>query len=215
MLLGCKGIGGRQLLGLPKRTEIRKPIPKKVLYNKFSNELTGERRKRFDEDVSRIVITNEISPVSVNIEEGEIVKSFFVVTVSVKNFEVDERNLILLSKLFGQHMVLVLETEEQQRITIYQSRILQTDWMKKDSFTLSLNGLNLDKVWEDIISQVSGIIVQKGNTLEKQIDIEVEKEKIKKQIEQLEKKARKEIQPKVKFEMFQRIKAYKKKLEEL
>lgn len=203
------------MLGLPKRTEIRKLIPKKVLYSKFPNELSGERRKRFDEDVSRIVIANEISPVSVNIEEGENVKSIFVVTVTVKSFEVDERILSLLSRLFSQHMVLVLETEEQQRITVYQSKILQTDWMKKDSFTLSLNGLNLDRIWEDIITQVSGIIVQKGKTLDEQIDIEIEKEKIKKQIEQLEKKARKEIQPKVKFEMFQRIKAYKKKLEEL
>lgn len=203
------------MLGLPKRTEIRKPITKKLLYSKFSNELSGERRKRFDEDVSRIVITNEISPVSVNIAEGENVKTFFVVTVSVKNFEVDERNLSLLSKLFGQHMIFVLETGEKQRITVYQSRVLQTDWMEKDTFSLSLNGLNLDKVWEDIITQVSGIIVQKGNTLEEQIEIEAEKEQIRKKIELLNKKARKEIQPKVKFEMFQRIKDYKRKLEEL
>lgn len=203
------------MLGLPKRTEIKKPIHKKILYSKFPNELSGERRKRFDEEVRRITITNEISPISMNITEGEAVKVFFVVTVSVKSYEVDERNLALLSKLFGQHMILVLEMEDRQRVTVYQNKVLQTDWMEQDSFQLSLNGGNLDKVWEDVVTQISGILVQKGNTLEEQIEIEAKKEKLRKQIEQLDKKARKESQPKKKFEMFQTLKAYKKRLEEM
>ena len=48
-----------------------------------------------------------------------------------------------------------------------------------------------------------------------QIVIEQEKSKLLKQIEDLEKKARKETQAKKKFEMFQRLKAYQKRLEEM
>ena len=61
--------------GLPSSTEIKKLVHKKLLYAKFPKELCGERRKQFDDDIGRIVVTNEISPVSVNIKEGEQVKS--------------------------------------------------------------------------------------------------------------------------------------------
>ena len=46
--------------GLPSSTEIRKPVHKKILYAKFPIKLSGERRKQFDDDIGRIIITNEI-----------------------------------------------------------------------------------------------------------------------------------------------------------
>ena len=49
--------------GLPSSTEIKKLVHKKLLYAKFPKELCGERRKQFDDDIGRIVVTNEISPV--------------------------------------------------------------------------------------------------------------------------------------------------------
>lgn len=49
--------------GLPSGTEIRKPVHKKLFYVKFPTELSGERRKQFDDDIGRIIVTNEISPV--------------------------------------------------------------------------------------------------------------------------------------------------------
>lgn len=47
--------------GLTNSTEIRKPIHKKLLYAKFPAELSIERRKQFDDDIGRIIVTNEIS----------------------------------------------------------------------------------------------------------------------------------------------------------
>lgn len=51
--------------GLPSSTEIKKLVHKKLLYAKFPKELCGERRKQFDDDIGRIVVTNEISPVEI------------------------------------------------------------------------------------------------------------------------------------------------------
>ena len=90
--------------GLPSSTEIKKLVHKKLLYAKFPKELCGERRKQFDDDIGRIVVTNEISPVSVNIKEGEQVKSIFVLQVELKTKAYNERNIVLISKLFGQHL---------------------------------------------------------------------------------------------------------------
>lgn len=94
--------------GLPSSTEIKKLVHKKLLYAKFPKELCGERRKQFDDDIGRIVVTNEISPVSVNIKEGEQVKSIFVLQVELKTKAYNERNIVLISKLFGQHLLKIL-----------------------------------------------------------------------------------------------------------
>ena len=57
--------------------------------------------------------------------------------------------------------------------------------------------------------------MQGGNTLEEQINVEDEKEKLRKQINDLELKARKEVQSKKKFEMVQRINQYKERLRKI
>ena len=203
------------MFNIPKSTEVRKIITKKLIYQKFSAELSSEKRKVFDDDISKIVITNEISPVSVNIKEGEHVKSIFFVQIELKNKNYIERNLILISKLFGQNLLMVLKYQEDYQFAIYQTKLLHSEWKREEECALNLVGLDLDAVWDNLVSQVSGIVVQDGNTLDEQISYESEKAKLRKQIQDLEKKARNEVQAKKKFEMHQRIKAYVKKLEEM
>lgn len=107
--------------GLPSSTEIKKLVHKKLLYAKFPKELCGERRKQFDDDIGRIVVTNEISPVSVNIKEGEQVKSIFVLQVELKTKAYNERNIVLISKLFGQHLLIVLKYVDEVQLATYQT----------------------------------------------------------------------------------------------
>ncbi len=201
--------------GLPGSTEIRKPVHKKLLYAKFSAELGGERRKQFDDDIGRIIVTNEISPVSVNIKEGEQVKSIFVLQVELKRKAYNERSIVLLSKLFGQHLLIVLKYADEIQLATYQTRLLHSEWKPVDDAVVKLTGLDLDAVWESLVTQVSGIVVSDDNSLNEQIAIEQEKAKLMRKIEDLEKKARKETQAKKKFEMFQRLKTYQKRLEEM
>ena len=203
------------MFNLPKSTEVRKIITKKLIYEKFAAELSGEKKRVFDEDISKIVIINEISPVSVNIKEGEQVKSIFFVQVELKNKNYNERNLVLIAKLFGQNLLMVLKYQEDYQFAIFQTKLLHSEWKKEENCGLNITGLDLDVVWQNFVSQVSGIIAQDGNTLDEQISYESEKAKLRKQIQDLEKKARNEVQAKKKFEMHQRIKVYVKKLEEM
>lgn len=57
--------------------------------------------------------------------------------------------------------------------------------------------------------------MQAGNTLVEQINMEAEKEKLQKQIADLELRARKEVQSKKKFEMVQRLYKYQRMLEDM
>ena len=83
---------------------------------------------------------------------------------------------------------------------------MQTDWKPTESCTIELRGLNLDKVWENIVVDIGGVIIADGNTLGEQIAADERRQKIGKEIAKLEKQARAEKQPKKKFELVQQIK---------
>ena len=203
------------MFDLPKTSEIRKPLHKKLIYEKYAAELTGNKKDKFDADISRMIITNEISEASVNIKATEEVSAIFVLQVELKRKEYDDKNIIMISKLFGQKLLIVLHYENVYQLAIYETRLLKSDWKNEEEILLKLTGLDLGSVWDNFVTQVSGINVQDGNTLVEQINVEAEKEKLRKQIAELELSARKEVQAKKKFEMVKLIKQYKEKLEEM
>ena len=75
---------------------------------------------------------------------------------------------------------------------------------------MQLNGLDLDAAWESLITQIGGIQIEGGNTLDEQININAQREQITKEIARLEKLARKEVQPKRRLELVQKINVLKK-----
>lgn len=200
------------MFDLPKTSEIRKPLYKKLIYEKYAAELTGNKKDKFDADISRMVITNEISEASVNIKATEATSAIFVLQVELKRKEYDDKNIIMISKLFGQKLLIVLHYENIYQLAIYETRLLKSDWKNEEEISLKLNGLDLGSVWDNFVTQILGIDVQDGNTLVEQINVEAEKEKLRKQISDLELKAHKEVQSKKKFEMVQRINQYKERL---
>ena len=200
------------MFDLPKASEIRKPLHKKLIYEKYAAELSGNKKDKFDADISRMIITNEISEASVNIKATEEVFSIFVLQVELKRKEYDDKNIVMISKLFGQKLLIVLHYENVYQLAIYETRLLKSDWKSEEGILLKLIGLDLESVRDNFVTQVSGINVQDGNTLVEQINVEAEKEKLRKLIADLELKARKEVQSKKKFEMVQRIQQYKERL---
>ena len=78
--------------------------------------------------------------------------------------------------------------------------------------SIELRGLNLDKVWENIVVDIGGVSIADGNTLDEQIAADERRQKIEKEIAKLEKQARAEKQPKKKFELVQQIKRLKEEL---
>ena len=199
------------MLGLPKSTEISKQLPKKAIYAKF--QMNTAAKEKMDADVSRITVVNEITPDKVNIPAGEEVKNFFVLLVSLKRKDFSEKTIAMLSKLIPQNVLFILEFEGQSKLAIYHTKLMQTDWNPTATYNIELHGLNLDKVWENIVVSISGISITNGNTLDEQLAIDERRQKLEKEIAKLEKQARAEKQPKKKFELVQQIKAIKEELE--
>lgn len=198
------------MLGLPKSTELNKPLPKTAIYTKF--QMNAAEKTKIDADISRIVIVNEVSAAKLNLAPGESVQAFFVLQVTLKHREFSEKTLITLSKLIPQNMVLLLECDGQAKLAIYHTKLLQTPWRDPAELTLTIKGLTMDAVWENVIVQVGNIRLQTGNTLDQQIAIDEQRAKLEKEIARLEKLAWAEKQPKKKFELVQRIKLMKESM---
>lgn len=192
------------MLGLPIRTEIRKPISKELIYKNFP-DMKGEKRKKFDEDISRITITNELSEKTLNLSKGQKIRTIFVIQLQLKKKDFSKKNIDIIFKIFKQNIILVLSFEDKEKVIINYVKNIESDWHNKGRFTLSLEGLDLDKIFENFVKQIGNIVVEEGKSLEEQIILNDEKAKILKRIEQIEKRVWKEKDPKKKFELVQKI----------
>lgn len=192
------------MYGLPSSTLINQPLYKKAVYEKFN--LKTVERERFDADVSRMALVARISPATVPaLAEGQEVKGFYVLQVVLKRQDYDDKNILLLQKLIPQKIVFALQYEAQTRLCVFHTRLQQSEWRDTESSEIPLNGLTLDGVWQNIVAVVGGLDAQAEETIEEQIINREQREKLLRQIEMLEKRARAEKQTRKRYELHQEI----------
>lgn len=201
------------MYGLPQSTEIKKQLPKKAIFAKF--ELKPSQRESFDADVARIDIVAVVSPTTVPaVAEGENIKEFYVLAVQLKHKDYDSKNIAMLSRLIPQKMIMALHFQEEVQFAINHTKLITSDWKSDtpDLSFLTLNGLNLDTVWDNIVISIGDIQVEDGKTVAEQITADDQKAKLLAQIANLERKMAIEKQPRRKREYFEQIKNLKHKL---
>lgn len=81
-----------------------------------------------------MIITNEISEASVNIKATEEISAIFVLQVELKRKEYGDKNIIMISKLFGQKLLIVLHYDNKYQLAIYETRLLKSGWKMKKKF---------------------------------------------------------------------------------
>ena len=199
------------MYGLPHNSELKKQLPKKAIYAKF--ELKPAQRDGFDADVSRIDIVAVVSPVTVPaVAAGEDIKEFYVLAVQLKRKDYEEKNIAMLSKLIPQNILFALQYEDETQLAVYHTKLIRSSWKQTDDTTITLTGLNLDTVWENIIKAIGEIQVQEGKTLIEQIQDDEQRTKTLRLIAELEKKMAKEVQPRKKRELFEQVKGLKREI---
>lgn len=195
------------MLGFPKSTECSRQLPKKAIYAKFN--MDNAAKEKFDAEISRIVIVNEVTPKTTTLAAGTEIQGFYILQVSLKRKDYDPRVIAQLPKLIDQNMVLLLECSGEGQLAVYHGKLICSPWRPLPDCSLQLNGLDLDAVWESLITQIGGIQIEGGNTLDEQIKINAQREQIAKEIARLEKLARKEVQPRRKYELYNKIEVLK------
>ena len=198
------------MYGLSHTTEIKKQLPKKAIYAKFN--MPTSQREHFDADIARIDIEVGVSKATVPaLAEGEEIKEFYVLGIQLKRKEYDPKNILLLTKLLPHKMIFALHYEEEVQFAIYHTKLITSEWqlITHNSSLITLQGLDLDNVWDNIVKQIGHIEVQEGNTLTEQIKANEEQAKLLAQIKTLERKMASEKQPRRKREYFEQIKKLK------
>ena len=201
------------MYGLPQTTEIKKQLPKKAIFAKF--DLKPSQRESFDADISRIDIVAVVSSSTVPaVAQGENIKEFYVLAVQLKRKDYDAKNIALLSRLIPQKMVIVLHFEEQVQFAISHTKLITSKWqfLTPNSSFLTLNGLNLDTVWDNIVISIGDIQVEQGKSVAEQISADDQRAKVLAQIATLERKMANEKQPRRKREYFEQIKKLKSQI---
>lgn len=201
------------MYGLPLTTEIKKQLPKKAIFAKF--DLKPSQRESFDADISRIDIVAVVSPTTVPaVAEGENIKEFYVLAVHLKHKDYDAKNIALLSRLIPQKMVIALHFEKQVQFAISHTKLITSEWksLSPELSFLSLHGLTLDSVWDNIVISIGDIHIEGENTLSEQIKVEDVRAKLKAQIATLTLKLNKEKQFNRQMEINAEIKSLKKQL---
>ena len=196
------------MLGLPPTTEVKRPLPKVQLFKRF--DWTASQRDRFDAEVSRLDFVNWISPRTVPaIAVGNEVKEMFVVEVSLKSRDFDTKAITLLAKYIPQRIVYLLRYEDKGMLAAYHTKLFTAPWQAIDDITLPLSGLNLDAVWENIVSSIGDFSIEEDKSLSEQIKIEEERNRLLRQINALERQMRSTSQPRRQRELYTEIKKLK------
>lgn len=196
------------MFGFPLKTEINKPLPKKLIYESF--KMSKAEQDAFDKEISRLYISNELSPATLQIEDGKSIHSFFVILVELKTKKYTEKNLVLITKLIPQNMIFALRYNNEIQAAAVVKRFFHTQWVNEVTLTLSLDGLTMDSIWENLIIQIGDIEIDSRYTLEQQITLDEKRANLQRHIDQLEKTARNETQPRKKLELFEALQTLKK-----
>ena len=128
------------MYGLPNATELNKQLPKSQIYRKF--ELTNAQQTKFDADISRIDIANEISTRTIPaIQVGKKVQSFYVLCVSLKTKDYEPKNIERIAKLIPQNLVFALQFEEEIQLAVFCEKLFTTGWIAGSHASIPLTGL--------------------------------------------------------------------------
>ena len=216
------------MLVLPKSTEFNKRIPKQRFYENL--QITPALKKCFVEQIHSITWRNKIAPTTVNLAEGQKVKELQVFAIALNDGTLDEAVLKQIDREIPYHILYLLEFDGKVQAWIgYKeeagsgtaafkvNQYYHTEWMVTEDLPLSLEGLDMDSVYENLVKQIAGKMLEseKEVTLQEAYAKSVQREKLVKQIDALEKKAWNEKQPRKKMELAQQIQVLKKELQGL
>ena len=215
------------MLGLPKTTDFNKRIPKEKFYENLN--VTPAVKKCFVDQIKVIYWRNKIASSTTNLAAGSTVTEIEVFEVRLKTNILDEAVLRQIDKEIPYHIIFLLEYDGKYQVwTAYKeastgntafkvNHYYHTDWLSEEEIPLKLEGLNVDTVYENFVYQIAGDTLQ-ANENESLQDVVERDEKIKnlkKQIEVLQAKIRKEKQLNVQMKLNKELKLLKKALEEM
>ena len=214
------------MFGLPESTYFNKLMPKNKFYDKL--EIDRKLERSFIDQISSIRWLHKLSADLLNLEKGNIIDEVEVFLINLKTSEFDLNILRQMDRQLHYHLIFIMEFEKQYQLwTSYKEEstgsvfkvgnYYHTNWITEENFSLHLDGLNMDTVYENLVRQIAGDTLsnEKSGSLKESVERQNEREKIEKEIEKLRKKIRSEKQFNRQVELNNQLKLLMKELEKL
>ena len=205
------------MIEFPVSTTIHKRLPKEAFYKRLT--LSAALKDKFVTDVERIVIENSLSNRSLNLNSSSEIEEILMLSIALKNQEFDGKVVEAIARQNDHNLLFLLSCEGSQQLALYHNKLYRTPWMSADNIELKLNGLSLDEIWNSFIEQIALYEEKAENadtlSIDERLALQEQITKLEKLIKKIEAAAWKEQQPKKKFELFSKLKEYKRKLDEL
>ena len=198
----------------PATTEFGKRIPKQKFYENL--DVSPALRRAFIDQIRLVYWRNKLAASTLNIAAGEAVTEIEVLEIRLNGPQLDEAVLKQIDKEIPYHILFILTCDGKAQAWIgYKeaaasgsnafkvSRYYHTDWMPEDALHLSIDGLNMDAVYESFVRQIAGDKLQtdSGESLKESVERDEKKKQFEKQIAVLENKMKKEKQLNRRMEM--------------
>ena len=198
------------MIKLPQSTEFDKRIPKQTFYENI--KISSAIKRVFIDEIKGIYWKNKISTSTLNVESGENVEEIQILELQLYQPKLDYSVLQVIKGGIPYHIVFLLTCEDESQLVAFHSKMFCTEWVSNEELELNISGLTLDDIWNNFVIQIGDIEITDNRTLDEQIEEDNRVAKIKKEIEKLERMAKKEVQPKRKFELHQEILRLKDKI---
>ena len=205
------------MIEFPVSTTIHKRLPKEAFYKRLT--LSAALKDKFVTDVERIVIENSLSNRSLNLNSSSEIEEILLLSIVLKKQEFDGKVVEAIARQNQHKLLFLLSCEGSQQLALYHNKLYRTPWMSADNIELKLNGLSLDEIWDSFIEQIALYQGRAENadtlSIDERLALQEQITKLEKLIKKTEAAAWKEQQPKKKFELYSKLKEYKRKLDEL
>lgn len=197
------------MIGLPKSTEFNRRIPKQKFYENISVAPTLKRV--FIDQIKVIYWRNKVAATTMNLAAGASVTELEVFEIKLNGQQLDESVLRQIDKEITYYILFLLEYDgKYQAWTAYKEvaasgsnafkvgTYYHTDWLPEGELPLKVEGLSVDKVYENFVRQIAGDALRsetgKIESLKESVERDNRRQELEKQIAALQTKVRKEKQ---------------------
>ena len=216
------------MLGLPKSIEFDRRIPKQKFYENLT--VTPEIKRIFVEQIKTIYWRNKIAPTTLNLAEGKTVIEIEIFEIRLEEAKLDEAVLRQIDKEVPYHIVFLLEHGgKYQAWTAYKEALssgnnafkvgtyYHTDWLNEEELPIKIDGLDIDKVYENFVRQIAGeaLKTDKQESLQEAVQRDAKRQELKRQIASLQTKVRREKQLNKQVQLNAELKRIKNELENI
>ena len=216
----------KNLLNYHKDVIVDRVVPKTMFY-KFM-EVNPRMKVRFVNDVEKITWLYKLSASTLNVTSSDNLVEIDVFVATLKQQDCPSDLFTFIDTNMPHHIVFILEYDNSYMILLnYKdwadnthtkfkiTKSFASLWMDEERLSLEIQGQSLSRIYENFVAQVSGIGEHKAGAMAEIVDLKKRIAAMEAELQNLQKKMRKEPQYDIQVKMNKQVKAKRHELDEL